>query len=125
MGFKEGDRVRVRMDLELYQKCHMEKSNNYESVNPLVYNYLLGETLTIDEVMPYCYYCKETANVRFTDEMLVALPYDPTHIAIWQDGRKVIAVNTDTGKRSEARCRPDDTFDFRIGAMLALQRLLI
>ena len=45
------------------------------------------------------------------------------HVGVYVDGNKVIAVNLETGKEGIARCHPDDTFDFFVGAKLALERL--
>ena len=44
-------------------------------------------------------------------------------IRIYCNGKKVIAENTETGKKGIARCCPEDEFDFDYGAKLALRRL--
>ncbi len=44
-------------------------------------------------------------------------------IVIYQEDRKVIAQDTQTGKTGVARCHPDDKFDFYYGAGLAIERL--
>lgn len=45
-------------------------------------------------------------------------------IVIYQKDNKVFAKNTITGEIAKATCHKDDTFDFAIGAKLALERLL-
>lgn len=40
-----------------------------------------------------------------------------------KDNRKVVARDLITGKTAEARCNPDDEFDFNKGAKLAFERL--
>jgi len=45
-------------------------------------------------------------------------------IVIYQNGDKVVARNKITGKIGEAKCHPDDEFDFNIGAKLAFDRLM-
>ena len=45
-------------------------------------------------------------------------------IVIYRKDDKVIALDKRTGKKTEAKCHPDDEFDFRIGAKLAFERLL-
>lgn len=40
-----------------------------------------------------------------------------------KDNRKVVARDLITGKTAEARCNPDDEFDFEKGAKLAFERL--
>lgn len=48
-------------------------------------------------------------------------PHKP--IVIYQEDRKVIAQDTQTGKTGVARCHPNDKFDFYYGAGLAIERL--
>lgn len=44
-------------------------------------------------------------------------------IIIYRDGNKTIAMNKVTGEKAEAKCSPEDEFDFSVGAKLALDRL--
>lgn len=44
-------------------------------------------------------------------------------IVIYRDGNKVIATNKATGEKAEAKCSPEDEFDFSVGAKLAFDRL--
>lgn len=45
-------------------------------------------------------------------------------IVIYRKDDKVIALDKRTGKKAEAKCHPDDEFDFKTGAKLAFERLL-
>lgn len=47
----------------------------------------------------------------------------PETIVIYKKDRQVIALDKSTGKKSIARCNPEDKFDFNIGARLAFERL--
>lgn len=45
-------------------------------------------------------------------------------IVIYRNGQKVIALDKSTGKKAEAKCNPNDEFDFYVGAELAFNRLM-
>lgn len=45
-------------------------------------------------------------------------------IVIYRKENKVIAHNKATGEKAIAKCSPEDTFDFNIGAKLAFERLM-
>ena len=62
----------------------------------------------------------------FEDPKVSKAPKAPkahSPITVYQEGRKVIAFDTQTGKTGVARCHPDDKFDFYYGAGLAIERL--
>ena len=44
-------------------------------------------------------------------------------IIIYKNGRNVVALDKNTGKKGIAKCHPDDEFDFYTGAKLAFSRL--
>lgn len=44
-------------------------------------------------------------------------------IVIYRDGNKTIAMNKTTGEKAEAKCSPEDEFNFGVDAKLALDRL--
>jgi hypothetical protein len=48
----------------------------------------------------------------------------PDKIVIYANGLEVIAKDVITGKTAKAKCSFDDTFDFYVGAQIALLRLL-
>ena len=45
-------------------------------------------------------------------------------IVIYRKDREVIAVDKVTGDKAIAKCSPEDTFDFNVGAKLAFERLM-
>jgi len=55
---------------------------------------------------------------------LVTKTEDKETIVIYRDGQQVIAFNKKTKEKAVAKCNPDDTFDFKIGAGLAFDRLM-
>lgn len=61
----------------------------------------------------YGWYC--------TNKMLEIVSQET--IVIYRKDQKVIALDKSTGKKAIARCCPEDTFDFEIGAKLAFERL--
>ena len=44
-------------------------------------------------------------------------------VIIYQNGQEVVALDKETGEKAVAKCHPDDTFDFEVGAKLAFDRL--
>ena len=57
------------------------------------------------------------------DEIELILRPNET-IVIYRKDDKVIALDKRTGKKTEAKCHPDDEFNFETGAKLAFERLL-
>lgn len=45
-------------------------------------------------------------------------------IVIYRKDREVIALDKTSGKKAVAKCSPEDTFDFKVGAKLAFERLM-
>ena len=45
-------------------------------------------------------------------------------IVIYRKDNEVIALDKETGKKAIAKCSPEDTFDFNVGAKLAFERLM-
>lgn len=45
-------------------------------------------------------------------------------IVIYRKDNKVIALDKSTGKKAEAKCNTEDTFDFKTGAKVAFERLM-
>lgn len=46
-------------------------------------------------------------------------------IVIYRNGNSVVALDKSTGEKAEANCNPADEFDFRTGAKLAFNRLMV
>lgn len=51
-------------------------------------------------------------------------PVKPETIVIYRNGDKTVALNKTTGKKAEAKCSKEDTYDFYTGARIAFERLI-
>ncbi|MGN1340513.1 MAG: hypothetical protein ACI4WS_09490 [Oscillospiraceae bacterium] len=115
--YKIGDKVRVRKDLEarkIYGTNGFSKSmEKYR-----------GKVVTIFGFNPFCtreYKIREDdGDWNWTDEMFE--PVQNEEITITRHGDKVVAKYVK--KVGVAKCSPDDTFDFAVGAKLAFSRLM-
>ena len=71
-----------------------------------------------------------TAELYWFEQMLEAVPNKVDHkpkIIITTDGKTTLArlyEGKKVVKTAEAHCSPDDTFDFFVGANLAMERLI-
>lgn len=126
MKYKVGDIVKIRKDLingkDYYMKNHYYSTifiNEMDKYLGLYTNIISvdkrGYKVGIDSYYSY----------TWTDEMFEDTTSESIHIT--RKDNKVIAVykNDDTViNRAEARCHPNDEFDFEYGAKLAMERLL-
>lgn len=133
--FKVGDKVRVRSWESMAREYGKDSYGAIKvpcSFMPDMAEFC-GKTVTISRVIAGdAYRIKEDrygwtfSSGMFEDPKVSKAPKAPeTHspITIYQEGRKVIAFDTQTGKTGVARCHPDDKFDFYYGAGLAIERL--
>lgn len=116
--FKVGDKVRV---------C---KINNDSSTSKKRH---LGETFTIREIYDdnpdYPYSVRESCIFCWNDDELELVTEHATNekIVITVEGNTTLARLYKDGKvvkSAEAKCSPEDTFDFKVGANLAYNRLM-
>lgn len=119
--FKVGDRVKCVNELEYRGKGLKDKHGTVMHDDGLSYavkfeDWVDGHPCSWDglNLGRSGWYCKEN--------MLDFASADS--IVIYQKGNEVFAKNTITGEIAKATCHKDDTFDFAIGAKLALERLL-
>lgn len=121
MKYKVGDKVRVRKDLS----CG--KSYGYHSFGRGMVTFR-GKEMTICRVLFHGYELLEDdfpVKYTWTDEMfepictekIVITADGVTTTARKYDGKKVV-------KEAKAVCSKDDTFNFDVGAKLAMERLL-
>ena len=119
MKYKVGDKVRVRKDLNLasiYGKCLAVS-------DMLGYR---GKVVTIAAVLHDSYKVEEDCETRYwADEMFE--PACTEKIIITTDGVTTTARKYDGKnliKEAKAVCSKDDTFNFDVGAKLAMERLM-
>ena len=119
MKYKVGDVVRVRKDL-----CWGSVYNGWMVVDSMMKH--RGMTVTIVAVDFNHYHIKEDGtHSAWTDEMLE--PNCTEKIVITADGVTTTARKYDGKnliKEAKAVCSKDDTFNFDVGAKLAMERLL-
>lgn len=133
--FKVGDKVRVRSWASMAREYGEDSYGAIKvpcSFMPSMAEFC-GMTVTISRVIAGdAYRIKEDrygwtfSSEMFEDPKVSKAPKAPkahSPITIHQEGKKVIAFDTQTGKTSVARCHPDDKFDFYYGAGLAIERL--
>ena len=119
MKYKVGDKARVRKDLR-----RGSAYNHWRVVDAMMKH--RGKTVTIAAVNFNSYHIKEDgATWVWTDEMLETACAEK--IIITSDGVTTTARKYD-GKNlireAKAVCSKDDTFNFDVGAKLAMERLL-
>ena len=119
--FKKGDKVRVRQDLEVGKYYNMEDSSIKDIVVDRMAG-LRGEVVTIRRAGAK--YSIEESMYEWTDGMFEELEPKTKPIVIYQNGQSVFALDKNTGTKAEAKCSPDDTFNFYTGAQLAFERLM-
>lgn len=118
MKYKVGDKVRVRKDLRVGSAY-----NHWLVVDAMMKH--RGKTVTIAVVGYNRYLIKEDgAGLSWTDEMLEPIR---EKIVITTDGVTTTARKYDGKnliKEAKAVCSKDDTFNFDVGAKLAMERLM-
>lgn len=121
--YKVGDRVRVRKDLECGKFYSAEHDEDVRDVVVEAMMRFTGKCVTISDIDDLGKYSIHGSIYSWTDEMFEELKSEQT-VVIFRDGNRVIAYDKGTKKRAEAKCNPEDAFDFGTGAKLALNRLL-
>ena len=122
MRYKVGDKVRVRKDLKCGVHYKMEDGKFSDSFTPFMEKFR-GKIVTI--VSDSAKYMIDGDCHMWTDEMFE--PVNDQKIVITSDGTETLARLYDGNKvvkTATAKCSPDDTFDFKTGAMLAFERLM-
>lgn len=120
MKYKIGDRVRITTD-----KSKSGKWNKRGEMDKW-----LGKVMTIRDITAGCYSMEEDYNEYlggwFWHEDMIDGLADEHKIVITTDGKKTTAKLYDGKKfikEATAKCSPEDEFDFKIGAELAVERL--
>lgn len=117
-NYKVGDKVRVRKDLKvgIDYGCNNTTPHMVE---------LCGQVVTITKCTStgrhsQYHIAEDKRGYFWTNEMFE--PIQPEEITITHHGDKVVAKFGN--KVGVAKCSPDDTFDFAVGAKLAFSRLM-
>lgn len=111
--FKVGDRVRVK---------------KFES-RPFTWNvdglmdHLMGQVVEIREISDFgSYVIRDGKYTWYLTESDIESVNES--VVIYRNGAETIATDKRSGKTATAKCSPDDTFDFAVGARLAFDRLM-
>lgn len=117
MRFKAGDKVRVKKFKKrpFYWNCEGKMDHLIGKVVKI--KYALSSTSSIYVVHD----SKNDRDWRIEEDDLE--PVNET-IVIYRKDREVIALDKTTGDKAIAKCSPEDTFDFNVGAKLAFDRLM-
>lgn len=122
MKFKVGDRVRVKKDLvggKYYGKDDVYFAYNMEP--------LRGKIFTVEYYTDPHYVLKDAESWEFNETMLEAVDdIVPEKFVIYRENNKTIAKYYKGNNiiTSEAKCSPEDEFDFETGAKLAMDRAI-
>lgn len=116
--FKVGDKVRI---------LDGSKIKNYTDGWCGSLKRYTGRNSTVIDVMDFVdgrvgYKLYGTDNFTFDERSLKYAEHET--IVIYRKDNEVIALDKRTGKKAIAKCSPEDTFDFNIGAKLAFDRLM-
>lgn len=124
MKYKVGDRVRVRRDLKALKHYYSEDKKTCD-VAVCEMLKMRGKIVTISEVLDIGKYKIKEFGWSWTDEMFEDIYNEK--IVITTDGTTTTAKlynGKEVIKSAEAKCSPQDKFDFEHGAGIAISRLL-
>lgn len=125
--FKVGDKVVVRSWDDMEKEFGLNGRGNIDvrcGFTPEM-RHLCGKVVTIKSITTsgLAYRIKEDSEAFYWSDSM----FEPDHkmIVVYAntEGKKVVAIDKSTGEKAEAYCHPDDGFDFKIGAVLAFERL--
>lgn len=127
MKYKVGDKVRVRDDLEIGKWYSMNNRTFSDFVNSKMITFKGKEVTILADNCFGMYLIKEdNGEWHWTDEMFSGLATSLPKVVINTDGKTTTAKMYE-GKKvlktAKSQCSPEDTFDFAVGAKLALERV--
>lgn len=120
MKFKVGDRVRAIREHDMNERIVgktgrvVSERDEDNEVGVAFDDYINGHCCDGSVIDGYGWYVGVDA---------LELVKDDETIVIYRKGDEVVALDKRTGKKAVAKCSPDDTFDFNVGAKLAFERL--
>ena len=122
MKFKVGDKVRVKKDLVVghdYGEDRLYFNSEMEV--------LRGKVFTVKYCNNFCYILEGAGGWGFNEAMLEPVnDAVPEKLVIYRDNNKTVAkyYKGDKTVTAEAKCSPEDEFDFEYGAKLAMDRAI-
>lgn len=129
MKYKVGDKVRIRRDL------NAEEYYGGTGINKEMIKYT-GKIMTIREITRNAFYKMNedkhedktlySSGWSWTDEMIEGLA-EPEKIEIFRSKNTTICLQKNDGKvirKGVAKCHPDDTYHFNLGAEIAFARMM-
>lgn len=128
--FKVGDKVKIKSWETMKKEFGLDYGNDIRT-NPCFVKgmkHLCGRIATITR-----FNSENSIELNFEDKsgdiewsycVDMIEHYGNETIVIYLKDNEVIALNKATGKKGVAKCNPEDTFDFNIGAKLAFERLM-
>lgn len=127
MKYKVGDKVRVRDDLERGKWYSMNNRTFSDYVNSKMITFKGKEVTILADNCFGMYLIKEdNGEWHWTDEMFSGLATSLPKVVITTDGKTTTAKMYE-GKKvlktAKSQYSPQDTFDFAVGAKLALERV--
>lgn len=128
--YKVGDKVVVKKNIACEDRYGMYGEANQECVVTASMAKRAGQVVTISHVRDcgdYHRYYIEEDYWNWVDGMFEGLAKDPEKIVITHDGKKTTATlyrENGSKEQATAKCAPEDTFDFNVGAKLAMERLM-
>ena len=127
MKYKIGDKVRVRDDLEIGKWYSMNNRTFSDFVNSKMITFKGKEVTILADNCFGMYLIKEdNGEWHWTDEMFSGLATSLPKVVINTDGKTTTAKMYEGEKvlkTAKTQCSPEDTFDFAVGAKLALERV--
>ena len=127
MKYKIGDKVKVRDDLEEGKRYLMNDRSFSDAVNSEMITFKGKEVTILANNCFGTYLIKEdNGEWHWTDEMFSDLATDRPKVVITTDGKTTTAKMYEGRKvlqTAKSQCSPKDTFDFAVGAKLALERV--
>ncbi len=126
MKYKVGDKVKVVEFKQLEKKFVTRREfSNGRTFTPSMQKFC-GKVVTIKFVESSCYVIHEDGGNWFWDDNMFE-SFPTQKIVITTDGVETLArlyEGDKVVKKATAKCSPDDTFDFNVGAKLAFERLM-
>lgn len=117
MKYKVGDKVKIH-GVTNHRRKYNGTEGTIKSINPNGGSaYFRKAHYAVKGGEPYIFYETELSPANINVQKIVITTDGVETLARLYEGNKVV-------KKSTAKCSPDDTFDFNVGAKLAFERLM-